>query len=55
MDGLESWEDLPDNIVDILQAEGNDVCVDCNATKPDWASLGFSVLVCLECVGISHV
>jgi hypothetical protein len=55
MDTLDSWDDLPENIVEILQAEGNDTCVDCNADKPDWASLGFSVLVCLECVSILDI
>ena len=54
MDGLDSWDDLPENIVDILLAEGNDTCVDCNAPKPAWASLGFSVLVCLECVSMTY-
>ncbi|XP_022919737.1 centaurin-gamma-1A isoform X2 [Onthophagus taurus] len=31
---------------------GNDVCVDCDAPNPDWASLNLGVLMCIECSGI---
>jgi hypothetical protein len=47
----DSWEYIPEEILQITQAEGNDKCVDCGAAKPDWASIGFAVLICLECAG----
>ncbi|KAK1270431.1 ADP-ribosylation factor GTPase-activating protein AGD3 [Acorus gramineus] len=31
---------------------GNDVCADCGAPEPDWASLNLGVLVCIECSGV---
>ncbi|KAK9874956.1 hypothetical protein WA026_005771 [Henosepilachna vigintioctopunctata] len=31
---------------------GNNLCVDCDATNPDWASLNLGVLVCIECSGV---
>merc|ERR1712151_119469 len=30
---------------------GNDKCADCPTKSPQWASLSFGVLVCLECSG----
>lgn len=34
------------------KVSGNDACVDCGASNPDWASLNLGVLVCIECSGI---
>eukprot|EP00403_Amphidinium_massartii_P026159 CAMPEP_0178405964 /NCGR_PEP_ID=MMETSP0689_2-20121128/18670_1 /TAXON_ID=160604 /ORGANISM="Amphidinium massartii, Strain CS-259" /LENGTH=416 /DNA_ID=CAMNT_0020026995 /DNA_START=11 /DNA_END=1261 /DNA_ORIENTATION=- len=31
---------------------GNDVCSDCSNIKPQWASVTYGTLVCLECSGI---
>ena len=31
---------------------GNDVCVECSALEPDWASLNLGVLMCIECSGV---
>lgn len=31
---------------------GNDVCADCPTKNPDWASVSFGNLICLECSGI---
>ncbi|XP_020088062.1 ADP-ribosylation factor GTPase-activating protein AGD3 isoform X2 [Ananas comosus] len=31
---------------------GNEVCADCGALEPDWASLNLGVLVCIECSGV---
>uniref|UniRef100_A0A915PJ78 Centaurin-gamma-1A n=1 Tax=Setaria digitata TaxID=48799 RepID=A0A915PJ78_9BILA len=31
---------------------GNDSCADCDAPKPDWASLNLGTLICIECSGI---
>eukprot|EP00898_Chlorokybus_atmophyticus_P009125 jgi/Chlat1/9213/Chrsp98S08481 len=39
--------------LDILRRiPGNDVCADCGASNPDWASLNLGVLLCIECSGI---
>lgn len=46
------FEDLTmTEITNIIAIPGNDKCVDCGASRPDWASLGFGVLICLECAG----
>lgn len=39
---------------DQMRAESADnrVCVDCNANHPQWASVSFGVLFCLECSGV---
>ena len=47
-----SFRDLTiDDIIAIAALPGNDRCVDCDAGRPEWASLGFGVLVCLDCAG----
>jgi Arf-GAP/coiled-coil/ANK repeat/PH domain-containing protein len=39
--------------IDILRrVRGNDVCADCGALEPDWASLNLGVLICIECSGV---
>lgn len=39
--------------IDVLRnVRGNDVCADCGASDPDWASLNLGVLVCIECSGV---
>lgn len=35
----------------ILSISGNDHCNDCGANLPDWASISFGVLLCLDCSG----
>ena len=40
------------DINDILQVEGNEVCIDCGAEKPKWASMNNGVFLCLKCAGI---
>jgi len=35
----------------ITALPGNDKCIDCQAAHPSWCSLGFGVLLCLECSG----
>ncbi len=47
----DSWEYVPQGLIDIIRAEGNEKCVDCGVDSPEWASLGFSILICLECAG----
>ncbi|KAK8507980.1 hypothetical protein V6N13_055446 [Hibiscus sabdariffa] len=31
---------------------GNDVCAECSALEPDWASLNLGILLCIECSGV---
>uniref|UniRef100_A0A7N0V0Y2 Uncharacterized protein n=1 Tax=Kalanchoe fedtschenkoi TaxID=63787 RepID=A0A7N0V0Y2_KALFE len=31
---------------------GNDICADCGAADPEWASLNLGVLICIECSGV---
>ncbi|KAJ0974596.1 hypothetical protein J5N97_016561 [Dioscorea zingiberensis] len=39
--------------IDVLRkVPGNDICADCGASEPDWASLNLGVLVCIECSGV---
>ncbi|MQL96056.1 hypothetical protein Taro_028720 [Colocasia esculenta] len=39
--------------IDLLRkVTGNDICADCCAPEPDWASLNLGVLVCIECSGV---
>ena len=40
------------DIPDILNQEGNSLCVDCGAEKPKWASMNNGVFLCLKCAGI---
>ncbi|KAK9926549.1 hypothetical protein M0R45_023772 [Rubus argutus] len=39
--------------IDILRRVcGNDICADCGAPEPDWASLNLGILICIECSGV---
>ncbi|KAG6500054.1 hypothetical protein ZIOFF_039868 [Zingiber officinale] len=42
-----------DNVSKILRnIPGNDVCAECGALEPEWASLNLGILVCIECSGV---
>ena len=34
-----------------VQIEGNKTCIDCGEDSPEWCSLAFGVLICLQCAG----
>ncbi|CAL9053670.1 unnamed protein product [Musa banksii] len=39
--------------IDVLRkVRGNDICADCGALEPDWASLNLGILLCIECSGV---
>lgn len=38
---------------DVIKAlAGNDVCADCNASNPQWASAPFAIMICIDCSGV---
>ncbi|XP_010533930.1 PREDICTED: ADP-ribosylation factor GTPase-activating protein AGD4 [Tarenaya hassleriana] len=44
---------MADDVPTILRRiPGNNVCAECNAPVPDWASLNLGVLLCIECSGV---
>lgn len=46
------FEDLTlSDMTSITAIPGNDKCMDCGYSRPEWASLGFGILVCLDCAG----
>jgi len=40
------------NAAQILDIPGNEVCADCGAFEPQWASINWGVVLCIECGGI---
>ncbi|XP_065870153.1 ADP-ribosylation factor GTPase-activating protein AGD4-like isoform X1 [Euphorbia lathyris] len=38
--------------VTLRKIPGNDLCAECSAPDPDWASLNLGVLLCIECSGV---
>lgn len=42
---------IPDSMVAVMEMPENDACFDCNSERPDWTSLHFGSLICLECAG----
>lgn len=42
----------PETITMIRSMAGNNVCAECGAADPDWASIKLGIVICLECSGI---
>lgn len=40
------------DLTEIKAIPGNNRCADCGLTNPDWASISFGTLFCLECSGV---
>ncbi|KAJ9549454.1 hypothetical protein OSB04_021997 [Centaurea solstitialis] len=36
----------------LREIPGNDLCAECSAPEPDWASLNLGILMCIECSGV---
>lgn len=36
----------------LKEVPGNDLCAECSAPDPDWASLNLGILLCIECSGV---
>lgn len=43
---------IPSAFHEYFNESMNNQCVDCSIKNPDWCSLQFGVLICLECAGI---
>jgi hypothetical protein len=40
----------PEKPIDLLRkVDGDNMCADCGASEPDWASLYLGALLCIEC------
>ena len=43
---------FPPSCLNILRnIEGNSRCVDCNKMNPQWASISYGALLCIDCSG----
>lgn len=49
---MATFQDSQNNVDLIRAVPGNGYCVDCNAEKPEWASINLGVLMCLQCSGV---
>lgn len=37
---------------DLSQSADNEICADCDAKLPDWASINIGIFICIKCAGI---
>lgn len=52
-ESLEEHQQGYDNVSnDLRRIPGNEVCAECSAPEPDWASLNLGILMCIECSGV---
>jgi hypothetical protein len=38
--------------IEVQAIPGNDLCADCNAPSPEWASVSHGIVICLDCSGV---
>lgn len=43
---------LPEDLAFVKSLPGNEVCSDCGTKYPQWASVSFGTVICLECAGV---
>ena len=36
----------------LLLVQGNNICCDCQAPQPMWASINLGIFICIECSGV---
>jgi hypothetical protein len=46
-----SWDIWSNMTLPAMHLPGNQICCDCSSPNPDWCSLGFGILICLNCAG----
>ncbi|XP_031494317.1 ADP-ribosylation factor GTPase-activating protein AGD2-like isoform X2 [Nymphaea colorata] len=51
-DGVVTLQDRNGVARVLRKVPGNDVCAECDAPEPDWASLNLGILLCIECSGV---
>ena len=42
---------VPPLLLPFTACNGNTHCIDCKAKSPEWCSLAFGLLICLDCAG----
>lgn len=50
---IDARRNIGNDVSTILRGiPGNNVCAECNAPEPDWASLNLGILLCIQCSGV---
>lgn len=51
-EGLLRTDELEAALFRLWDTPGNEVCCDCFSARPQWVSLNFGALICIECSGV---
>jgi len=47
-----SYHQIPPTCFEIIRSiPGNNTCIDCGASNPDWATVSYGALICMICAG----